>query len=262
VPPAARGEERHRAGQIPRDPRPDAAIPPGWPPHLPGPARAHRSHGRGQQAGANPTALPRRGAPRSTGRYPPHPPRPGPPGPSPPRPPGHRPASQPPPGTSGHAGGTAITHSPLHHPRPARRHKRPDPGSTRSSGGSGCSPTSGCAAAPTPHGRRPNKTSATGSGPGTTTPGPSPGPRPPTKSLNASPHIFNEFLARDTGTGFAWVDGRLAARGVGESRPNSAGARLLTSRLPGKPKAMFTPTRGPTSPCAERVLSGVPDAAP
>ena len=33
---------------------------------------------------------------------------------------------------------------------------------------------------------------------GTTTPNRSSGPRPPTRSSNASPHIFNEFLAQDT----------------------------------------------------------------
>jgi transposase len=42
------------------------------------------------------------------------------------------------------------------------------------------------------------KTSATGSRTGTTTQNHSPGTRPPTKSSNDSPHIYNEFLAQDT----------------------------------------------------------------
>ena len=42
------------------------------------------------------------------------------------------------------------------------------------------------------------KTFATGSPTGTTTRNPSPGPRPPTRSSNASPHIFNGSLAQDT----------------------------------------------------------------
>ena len=46
--------------------------------------------------------------------------------------------------------------------------------------------------------RRWRTTSATGSPTGTTTPDRSPGPRPPTRSSNASPHIFIEFLAQDT----------------------------------------------------------------
>jgi len=72
------------------------------------------------------------------------------------------------------------------------------PGSTRSNGGSGSSPTSSCAAAHTSPFRHWRKTSATGSAPGTTTHARSSGPRPPTRSSNASTHIFNGFPAQDT----------------------------------------------------------------
>ena len=92
------------------------------------------------------------------------------------------------------------------------------PGSTRSSGGSPCWPTRNFAAAP--HPIRPwRRTFATGSPTGTTTRNPSPGPRPPTKSSNASTHIFNEFLAQDTSEASpltaergGWSGGRVAVR--------------------------------------------------
>jgi transposase len=49
-------------------------------------------------------------------------------------------------------------------------------------------------------------TSETGSPTGTTTPSHSPGAKRPTRSSNASPHIFSEFLAQDTRTAMHAVD--------------------------------------------------------
>src|SRR5882757_309911 len=71
-------------------------------------------------------------------------------------------------------------------------------GSTKSNDGSVCSPTSNCGAAHTAQSKPWRKTSVTGSTTGTKTQSHSPGPRPPTKSWNASPHIYIEFPAQDT----------------------------------------------------------------
>ena len=89
-----------------------------------------------------------------------------------------------------------------------------------------------------------DKTFATGSPPGTTTPNPSPGPRPPTKSSNASPHIFNEFPVQDTspttayGTGprhrQAWPIPAISLRRVPPRRPRRPSRRR---RRPTGPQA-------------------------
>ena len=80
-------------------------------------------------------------------------------------------------------GSTATPASTCTSPRPTR------PGSTKSSDGSACSPTSSYGAAP-------HRVQALENDirdwitTGTTTPNRSPGPRPPTRSSNASPHIY------------------------------------------------------------------------
>src|SRR5512132_4404576 len=74
------------------------------------------------------------------------------------------------------------------HPGSMSTSPRPDPaGSTRSSAGSACSPTSSSAAGCTPPSKHWRKTSRTGSAPGTPTLDPSPGSRPPTTSSTHSP---------------------------------------------------------------------------
>ena len=74
------------------------------------------------------------------------------------------------------------------HPGSMSTSPRPDPaGSTRSSAGSACSPTSSSAAGCTPLSKHWRKTSRAGSAPGTPTLDPSAGSRPPTTSSTHSP---------------------------------------------------------------------------